>query len=76
MAQRKGFTLMEIIVVLMIIGVCVALTFPNFYSSTQQTSAQTAKNNLLVFHTMFHIVFHTFVFTHARTDLFSFRTVR
>jgi len=38
---------MEIIVVLVIISICVVVSFPNFTASTEQARAQTAQNNLL-----------------------------
>lgn len=46
MPCRKGFTLMEIVVVLIIIGVVASVTLPNFNASTQQAYGQTARNNL------------------------------
>ncbi len=47
MAARKGFTLLEIIAVLVIIGVLVAIAIPNFFTYIERTKAQTAQNNLL-----------------------------
>ena len=47
MSCRKGFTLMEMLVVLFIIGVVVAFFSPGFYTSTQLAYSQAAKNNLL-----------------------------
>ena len=47
MLHRQGFTLMEMIVVLVIISVCVVVVFPNFTAPTEQAKALTAKNNLL-----------------------------
>lgn len=47
MLCRKGMTLMEIMVVLIIIGIAAAFFFPNFNTSTQQAYAQAAENNLL-----------------------------
>ena len=51
MLQRKGFTLIEIIVVLVIIGVCIAIYFPNYYSSIQKSDNQNAQNNLIAINT-------------------------
>lgn len=47
MRATKGFTLIEIVVVLVIIGVLVSIAAPNFVVIMEQTKAQTAKNNLL-----------------------------
>jgi prepilin-type N-terminal cleavage/methylation domain-containing protein len=47
MADRKGFTLIEIIVVLVIVGVLAAIALPSFNNSIEKTKAQTAENNLL-----------------------------
>lgn len=47
MLLRQGFTLFELIVVLIIIAICLAFVFPNFTKPTEQASAQTAQNNLL-----------------------------
>ncbi len=45
--HRQGFTLMEIIVVLVIIGVIVAFFLPNYNTPMQQARAANAQNNLL-----------------------------
>ena len=47
MLNRQGFTLMEIIIVLVIIGVCVAMVSPSFTGPSEQALALTAQNNLL-----------------------------
>jgi len=47
MLRRQGFTLIEIIVVLVIIGICVAFALPNFNIPTEQAKALNAQNNLL-----------------------------
>jgi len=47
MLDRHGFTLMEIIVVLIIIAVCAAFAVPNFNTPTEQANAVNAQNNLM-----------------------------
>ncbi len=47
MANKKGFTLIELIIVLVIIGIVVAVALPSIMTSIEQTKAQTAQNNLL-----------------------------
>ena len=47
MFSRAGFSLLEIIVVLMIIGIVIGFTLPNFSTPTLQARALTAQNNLL-----------------------------
>jgi len=47
MAAKEGFTLIEIIVVMIIVGVVAAISIPSFVTSMEQTKAQTAKYNLL-----------------------------
>jgi prepilin-type N-terminal cleavage/methylation domain-containing protein len=42
-AARRGVTLMEIIVVMIIVGVLAAAIMPNFVISAEKTQAQTAK---------------------------------
>ncbi len=47
MGDKRGFTLIEIIVALVIVGILVAVILPNVITSVEQTKAQAAKNNLL-----------------------------
>ena len=47
MFGKKGFTLLEIIVVLLILGIIVAFAIPNFLTYQEQMKAQTAEHNLL-----------------------------
>jgi prepilin-type N-terminal cleavage/methylation domain-containing protein len=47
MADNKGFTLIEIIVVLVIVGLLSAIAIPNFNASIERTKAQSNENNLL-----------------------------
>ncbi|MBF0490477.1 MAG: prepilin-type N-terminal cleavage/methylation domain-containing protein [Candidatus Omnitrophica bacterium] len=45
--KDSGFTLMEILVVLIIIGILAAMAVPSFTSSFENARSQDAKNNLL-----------------------------
>jgi len=47
MTNKKGFTLIEITVVLIILGVLAAIAVPNYMTSLQQGEARNAKNNLI-----------------------------
>ena len=47
MSVSKGFTLVEIIVALFIVGILAAITIPSYVASMEQTNAQAAKNNLM-----------------------------
>ena len=47
MFRREGFTLIEILVVLIIIGLALAFYFPNFTASDEKAWAINAQNNLL-----------------------------
>jgi prepilin-type N-terminal cleavage/methylation domain-containing protein len=51
MLYRQGFTLIEMLVVLIIIAVVIALSFPNFTAPTEQARALNAQNNLLAIYT-------------------------
>ncbi len=46
MADKKGFTLIEILVVTMIVGIVLTFGITSFIGSIEQTKAQSAKNNL------------------------------
>ncbi len=47
MPRAKGFTLLEILVVIVILGIAAALFFPNYTTPTEQARAANAQNNLL-----------------------------
>ena len=47
MAANKGFSLLEILVILIIVGLFAAMVSHNFTGSIEQTRAQAARNNLL-----------------------------
>lgn len=47
MATKNGFTLIELVIVLIIIGISAWFLMPILRTSIEQTKAQTAKNNLL-----------------------------
>jgi len=47
MADRKGFTLLEVVLVLVIIGAVAAFVLPNVFVCVEQSNAQSARNNLL-----------------------------
>ena len=47
MADKKGFTLIELVVVMIIVGICLAFAIPSYIGSMEQTKAQAAQNNLL-----------------------------
>ena len=45
--RKQGFTLIEILVVLVIVGIIAAFTLPNLLTSVNQSKAGVAQNNLL-----------------------------
>ena len=45
--SRRGFTFIEIMVVLIIVGVLASMAIPDFIASTERARAQDAQNNLL-----------------------------
>ena len=47
MVNKNGFTMMEMLVVLVIVGMLAAISIPGIIASIEQTKAQTAQNNLM-----------------------------
>ena len=47
MSDKKGFTLIEIIVVTLIIGITTLAALPSFVTSLRQSAAKSAQNNLI-----------------------------
>jgi prepilin-type N-terminal cleavage/methylation domain-containing protein len=45
--RKAGFSLLEVIIVIIIIGVCVAFGFPNYITSTELARTANARNNLM-----------------------------
>lgn len=51
MPKNKGFTLMELIVVLIIVGVMARIIIPTYITSQMQGEAKAAQNNLITIYT-------------------------
>ena len=51
MLHRQGFTLLELVVVLIIIAIATVFVFPNYTAPTEQALASSAQNNLLSIYT-------------------------
>lgn len=49
--NKSGLTLLEIVVVLIIVGVILAFTVPDYTTPTEQARAMNAQNNLLAIYT-------------------------
>ena len=47
MSNKKGFTLLEIIIVIIIVGLLTALALPNYFTMLYQGAANAAQNNLI-----------------------------
>jgi len=48
MSNKKGFTLIELTVVIVIIGIMAVITVPAYFTMIQQSAAKAAQNNLIV----------------------------
>ena len=58
MFLRRGFTLIEILVVLLILGIIVAVALPNFQTPNEHSYASVARNNLLSIYSAQKIYFN------------------
>lgn len=47
MSNKKGFTLIEIVIVLVIVGVLAVIAIPNYFNLLNQGAAKAAQNNLI-----------------------------
>ena len=56
--NRGGFTLVELIIVIIILGILAALAIPQFTSSTQDAEEATLKGDLAVMRNAINLYYH------------------
>jgi prepilin-type N-terminal cleavage/methylation domain-containing protein len=63
MRLQQGFTLMEIMIVVIIVGIIAGLSLPNYYTATERTRMQDAMTKLRMIHKaqeMHHVKYDKF----------------
>lgn len=54
-AKKRGFTLIELMVVIVIIGILVAIALPNFIGAQERAKLASLKSNMRTFQTMLEV---------------------